>query len=43
MGKIDNIYSVWPEWETVEKIGEGSYGKVYKIRNTRIWEWIISP
>lgn len=34
MGKIDNIYSVWPEWETVEKIGEGSYGKVYKIRNT---------
>lgn len=25
---------MWPGWETVEKIGEGSYGKVYKIRNT---------
>ncbi|MDO4519296.1 MAG: serine/threonine-protein kinase [Eubacteriales bacterium] len=22
--------SVWPEWEIIEKIGEGSYGKVYK-------------
>ena len=22
--------SVWPEWKIVEKIGEGSFGKVYK-------------
>ena len=26
--------SVWPEWEIVEKIGEGSFGKVYKARRT---------
>ena len=22
--------SVWPEWKITEKIGEGSFGKVYK-------------
>lgn len=26
--------SVWPEWKIVEKIGEGSFGKVYKARRT---------
>ena len=26
--------SVWPEWELVEKIGEGSFGKVYKAKRT---------
>ena len=26
--------SVWPEWEIIEKIGEGSFGKVYKARRT---------
>ena len=26
--------SVWPEWEIVEKSGEGSFGKVYKARRT---------
>ena len=26
--------SMWPEWEIVEKIGEGSFGKVYKARRT---------
>ena len=24
--------SVWPEWKIVEKIGEGSFGKVYKAQ-----------
>lgn len=24
--------SVWPEWEIIEKIGEGSFGKVYKAQ-----------
>lgn len=24
--------SVWPEWKIIEKIGEGSFGKVYKAR-----------
>ena len=26
--------SAWPEWKIVEKIGEGSFGKVYKARRT---------
>ena len=26
--------SAWPEWKIVEKIGEGSVGKVYKARRT---------
>ena len=26
--------SVWPEWELIEKIGEGSCGKVYKAKRT---------
>ena len=26
--------SVWPEWERIEKIGEGSFGKVYKAKRT---------
>lgn len=26
--------SVWPEWTLVEKIGEGSFGKVYKAERT---------
>lgn len=25
---------VWPEWELIEKIGEGSFGKVYKAKRT---------
>lgn len=26
--------SVWPEWKIVEKIGEGSFGKVYKAQRS---------
>ena len=26
--------SVWPEWELIEKIGEGSFGKVYQAKRT---------
>lgn len=27
---INNPVSIWPEWEIVDQLGEGSYGKVYK-------------
>ena len=27
--------SPWPEWEIIEKIGEGSFGKVYKAQTIR--------
>ena len=30
----DVSVSVWPEWELIEKIGEGSFGKVYKAKRT---------
>ena len=26
--------SIWPEWKIIEKIGEGSFGKVYKAQRT---------
>lgn len=26
--------SAWPEWKIVEKIGEGSFGQVYKAQRT---------
>lgn len=29
---MEYLQEIWPEWEFVEKIGEGAYGKVYKIR-----------
>lgn len=31
---IERLASVWPEWQVVAQIGEGSYGKVYQaVRN----------
>jgi|GEM_PF-1410774 len=30
MNTVENIKSVWEEWEIIELLGEGSYGKVYK-------------
>ena len=30
--EITQLPTVWPGWETVEELGEGSFGKVYKIR-----------
>lgn len=33
---MENLKSVWPQWEIEEKIGEGSYGKVYKIRRKEL-------
>lgn len=28
------LVSAWPEWKIIEKIGEGSFGKVYKAQRT---------
>lgn len=28
---IENLGAVWPEWKVVELLGEGAYGKVYKM------------
>ena len=34
--------SVWPEWELIEKIGEGSFGKVYKAKRTERGRYFYS-
>ena len=28
---IEHLSKIWPEWKVIEQIGEGSFGKVYKI------------
>ena len=28
---IEQLSTIWPEWSAVEQIGEGSFGKVYKV------------
>ena len=28
---MEQITTLWPEWRIVEKIGQGTYGAVYKI------------
>ena len=35
--------SVWPEWKIVEKIGEGSFGKVYKAKRTELLRFPRMP
>lgn len=29
---MEERYSGWPEWELIDKLGEGSFGKVYRAR-----------
>jgi len=31
---IENLNHVWPKWQVVEQLGEGSFGKVYKVVRT---------
>ena len=28
---IEKLSAVWPDWKVIEQIGEGSFGKVYKV------------
>ena len=28
---IEQLSTIWPEWSVVKQIGEGSFGKVYKV------------
>lgn len=28
---VEQMSTIWPEWDIVEQLGEGSFGKVYKI------------
>lgn len=29
---MDNISAVWPNWKTESFIGQGAFGKVYKVK-----------
>lgn len=29
---MDVIHQIWPNWTTVNEIGEGAFGKVYKVK-----------
>ena len=29
---MDIIHQIWPNWTTVDEIGEGAFGKVYKVK-----------
>lgn len=33
---MDKIKKIWPQWETVELIGSGSFGKVYKAKRQEL-------
>lgn len=33
---MDKITKIWPQWETVELIGSGSFGKVYKAKRQEL-------
>lgn len=33
---MDKIHELWPSWYTEELIGEGAFGKVYKVKRTNM-------
>jgi len=35
---MDEIKKVWPKWEIVSKLGEGGFGKVYKVKRETFGE-----
>ncbi len=33
---MEDLKSIWPQWQIVELIGQGAYGKVYKIKRVEM-------
>lgn len=39
---MDKINQIWPKWHTVELIGRGAFGEVYKARRELLGETFFS-
>lgn len=39
---MDRINQIWPSWHTVELIGRGSFGEVYKVKREQLGELFYS-
>ena len=39
---MDKINKIWPKWHTVEPIGRGAFGEVYKIKREEFGETFYS-
>ncbi len=35
---MDKINEIWPKWHTVEPIGRGAFGEVFKVKRTELEE-----
>ena len=33
---MDQINKIWPKWHTVELIGRGAFGEVYKVKREEL-------
>ncbi len=40
--EVDRINQIWPEWHTVELIGRGAFGEVYKAKREKLGEIFYS-
>ena len=39
---MDRINEIWPKWHTEEPIGQGAYGRVFKVRREELGEVFYS-
>ena len=39
---MDSINQIWPKWHTVELIGTGAFGEVYKVKREELGETFYS-
>ena len=39
---MDQINKIWPKWHTVELIGRGAFGEVYKVKREELGETFYS-